>query len=90
MFWDRFRIIEKSEFRFESDCKVFGKCGVSCDLRHLNYLKQLEYNVNQSIIFCDQHQIDLDIKEVVACEIKSYRNKILLPIKDGNIGFIAK
>lgn len=27
---------------------------------------------------------------MVACEIKSYRNKILLPIKDGNIGFYRK
>lgn len=83
-------LLKKSEFRIESDCKVFGKCG-GCDLRHLNYLKQLEYK-RQSIynFFKYQHQIDLDIKEVVACEIKSYRNKILLPIKDGNIGFYRK
>nr|MBC8415710.1 23S rRNA (uracil(1939)-C(5))-methyltransferase RlmD [Candidatus Cloacimonadota bacterium] len=74
-------LIERSPYRIESDCEVFGKCG-GCDWLNIPYEKQLEYK--QSIINEIFRNISVgQIKKITASSQQEYyRNKSFFPISE--------
>ena len=82
------RLSEKSEYRREPLCPVFGKCG-GCQLMHIKYEKQLE--IKKEIIENALKRIgsiDLKVSKMIgADEEYRYRNKMIFPCgndKNGN------
>lgn len=74
---------ERSEFRIEPECKVFGTCG-GCDWQCIPYEKQLEYK--QIIIEEIFRNIPEEkIRTIVASgKDRYYRNKSFFPISEKN------
>ncbi len=77
-------ILEKSEYRNESDCNTFTRCG-GCNLRHINYDYTLEIKKNS---------VESTLKKALGREIKiadilkmdepyNYRNKLQYPVGIG-------
>ena len=75
------QIIEKSQFRKESDCKTYYRCG-GCNLRHIEYEKTLEMkkmsventlkkSLGRTIVISDVIKMDFPFY---------YRNKLQYPI----------
>ena len=83
------RIIEPSNYRIESDCIHFPKCG-GCQLRNMSYEGQLrikEKIVNDGLIRIGGFK-DINIESIIGMdEPKSYRNKCQYPVeyKNGKI-----
>lgn len=82
-------ILQKSEFRKESDCNTYPKCG-GCNLRHINYDKTIEMKKSsvESTLKKILHR-DIKVNEVIKMEEPFYyRNKLQYPIgldKEGNM-----
>ncbi len=74
-------LIERSPYRTEPDCEVFGKCG-GCDWLNISYEKQLEYK--QLIINEIFRNISTgQLKKITASpQKKYYRNKSFFPISE--------
>ena len=74
-------IISASEYRVESDCDTYKRCG-GCNLRHIKYEQTLK--MKQSVV---QHLVnktlkqDVNVQEVVGMENPyNYRNKAQYPV----------
>lgn len=74
-------IIEKSEYRKESDCLSYKRCG-GCNLRHIEYSKTLE--IKQETV---QNLINKELKQKVEAQKTVgmenpffYRNKAVYPV----------
>ncbi len=81
-------IITKSPRRVKPICPVFGRCG-GCQIMHLEYEEQLVWKRNR--IVQAMRRIGKVEDPEVAATIASpkslhYRNKMQLPVKDGEIG----
>ena len=88
-------IIESSEYRVESDCSTYKRCG-GCSLRHIKYEETLKMKQNavQSLVN-KTLKTKVEVKETLGMESPyHYRNKAQYPIgvnKDGKpvIGVFA-
>ncbi len=82
------RIIDKSPLRIESPCPYFNECG-GCDLQQLNYNDTLNFKVNKikELFYKYAHINDLKIEVVKNKNDFYYRNKIVLKIINGKIGY---
>ena len=89
------KIISPSDYRCESDCDVYSKCG-GCCFRHISYARELELKrqfVENNIKKIGK--LDLNVCDIISsvCE-SSYRNKAQYPVRrnalgDIEIGFFA-
>lgn len=74
-------IISQSEFRKESDCNTYPRCG-GCTLRHIDYQKTIEMK-KQSVEVTLKKALKRDIKVAEAISMENplyYRNKLQYPI----------
>ncbi|MFA6916715.1 MAG: 23S rRNA (uracil(1939)-C(5))-methyltransferase RlmD [Parachlamydiales bacterium] len=84
------QIENPSPFRVEPPCRYFGRCG-GCQLMHMNLDRQLQFKrervVNALARFGSFEEI-----EVAPCAPSPhslhYRNKILLPVRQGEDGLV--
>ena len=84
-------IIENSDFRVESDCRTFPRCG-GCALRHIDYEETLRIKRNNVQNLVNKMMNDkIEVSETVGMECPyNYRNKAIYPIsKDGKVGIFA-
>ena len=75
-------IISQSEFRKESDCNTYPRCG-GCTLRHIDYQKTIEMK-KQSVEVTLKKALKRDIKVAESISMKNplyYRNKLQYPYK---------
>lgn len=82
-------VIIPAEIRVRSKCPVFTKCG-GCQLQHVKYLSQLKIK-EENVINCFKKIAGLDVK--ILPSIKGdydfrYRNKLQLPVRQGDDGVI--
>lgn len=82
-------VIKPSEYRCNSKCSVYGKCG-GCVLQHIDYLKTLEMKkqIVQDALVKIADIKDVAVKDVVKSKfIYNYRNKSAFPlfVDDGEI-----
>ena len=88
-------VITPAEERVRPKCPVFTKCG-GCQIQHLKYSAQLlAKEKNVKTCFKKIANIDADIKNAVKGDNEFYyRNKLQLPVADGDngaiIGFYAE
>lgn len=88
-------ILTPAEERVRPKCPVFGKCG-GCNFQHLKYTEQLAVKSNNvAVCFKKIAGIDVEIKPAVKGDNEfRYRNKLQLPVGDGEngpqIGFYAE
>ena len=88
-------IIKKSEYRTESDCSTYKRCG-GCNLRHIKYEQTLKMKQNavQSLVN-KTLKTEIQVQETLGMETPYfYRNKAQYPVgidKNGNpqIGVFA-
>lgn len=81
------KYIKKSNDREEPKCKYYNKCG-GCSIGHLKYDKQLDYKVKRvEEILKRFTNINMDIDSIEDSNRYNYRNKVVLHVKDGKIGF---
>ena len=75
------KLIERSPYRVEPDCVVFGKCG-GCDWLNIPYKKQLEYK--QLIIdeIFRNEAISQIMKITASPQQEYYRNKSFFPVSE--------
>ena len=89
------KLITPSDDRVLPECKLFGKCG-GCQLQHINYNQQLIIKANSVVnTFRKVGNIDIDMPTVVPSPCQyHYRNKLVLPIVQGDngieMGFFAQ
>ncbi len=81
-------IVTPSSKRITPLCPYFNSCG-GCDLLHLKYDDVLKYKETKiKEIFSKYLRIDNLNVTLIKCEKNTkYRNKVVLHIKNGNIGF---
>ena len=84
-------IIDKSKYRIEPDCSIYGRCG-SCNTLHINYNYELEVKKNNLITTFKKQGIDIDNVDVIGMgNVYNYRNKVSYPVREQNginkIGF---
>lgn len=77
-------IIEKSPYRVEPKCPVYGKCG-ACSLMHLDYEKSLEYKrelvIEAFSKYTSVNPRSFEIRKTIGMENPyGYRNKASLPV----------
>ena len=88
-------IIKSSPYREEQHCSVYRSCG-GCQLRHLQYQKELEQK-QQMVQDCFDRiaKLNIDVMPILPSDLQDhYRNKVQFPVQqdaDGNlkIGFFA-
>ena len=74
-------ILEASEYRRESDCETFVRCG-GCSMRHIDYKKTLEIKRNNVINVLKKSGIVANVNEVIGMENPYfYRNKLQYPVR---------
>ncbi|MBR5515230.1 MAG: 23S rRNA (uracil(1939)-C(5))-methyltransferase RlmD [Clostridia bacterium] len=82
------RIITASEYRIESECSLFPKCG-GCVYRHISY--SYEKELKRSYVEAAFHKagVKAEIAEVTSDnKISGYRNKVQYPVgKNGETGY---
>ena len=80
-------ILESSPDRVAAPCPVFGKCG-GCDLQHMQYSAQLAFKREQVKSALNKiGGIYSGVNDTVACKREyRYRNKLALPIGQGDSG----
>jgi len=80
-------VLNAAYSRVNPPCPVFYKCG-GCDLQHMTYAAQLQFKrelVARSL--SKTGGIDFDVSDTVPCERDyRYRNKLALPIGEGENG----
>ena len=83
-------IITPSEYRINSPCLVFKKCG-GCSLQHLEYFKQLEFKTQLvKNNFLRIANLDINVNNCIASKnIYGYRNKIQMPVGVENESLIV-
>ena len=84
-------IIEKSKYRVEPDCSIYGKCG-SCNTLHIDYNYELEVKKINIINTFKKQGINIkDINLIGMGNVYNYRNKVSYPVREVNginkIGF---
>ena len=80
-------IISQSEFRKESDCNTYPRCG-GCNLRHIDYQKTIEMK-KQSVEVTLKKALKRDIKVAETISMENplyYRNKLQYPIGVDELG----
>lgn len=80
-------IIKKSEFREESDCATYDKCG-GCNLRHINYDETISMK-KKSVENTLRKTLGRDVQVNECIEMDNpyfYRNKLQYPIGIGEDG----
>jgi len=84
-------ILHRSNHRVEPVCPLFGHCG-GCQIMHLQYEKQLKAKRQRILDALERiGKLTIDVLPCMASPNPlGYRNKIQLPVKDGNIGLYAK
>lgn len=81
------KYLNKSSQRIKPICPYFLECG-GCQLMHLNHKEQLSFKQNQiKRAFKRIAGIDVYVSEPISSSNVGYRNKVELPVSDGNIGF---
>lgn len=80
------KIIKKSPKRVNPKCKYYDICG-GCNLEHLSLEDENNYKVKkvEQILEKFAHN-KIKVNKITSIEKYSYRNKITLRVKDGNIG----
>jgi len=79
----------RSPDRIEPLCRWFLRCG-GCHLMHLKYQKQLDFKTLLVKEVLGREYFHL-VQNCIASPLEThYRNKIILPIKDGILGFYAR
>ena len=74
-------ILKASEYRRESDCETFNRCG-GCSMRHIDYNKLLEIKRNNVINVLKKSGIATNVKEEIGMENPYfYRNKLQYPVR---------
>ncbi len=88
-------IIIPAEIRIRSKCPVFTKCG-GCQLQHVKYLCQIKIK-EENVVNCFKKIAGLDVKLLPTIKGDNefrYRNKLQLPVRQGDdgvlIGFYAE
>ncbi|MDO5568977.1 MAG: class I SAM-dependent RNA methyltransferase [bacterium] len=80
----------KKYYLKDAKCKYYHECG-SCNLLHMDYSHQLDYKKNmlQELL---KRNCDIDITvSVIKCDNPfNYRNKVVLHVKEGVIGYYQK
>lgn len=88
-------IIDKSKYREEPICPVYGKCG-GCNLMHVSYDYQIQMKKHRVETSLRKENIDVNVENCVGMGIPyNYRNKVQYPVtvdKNGKnvIGFYTK
>ncbi len=80
-------VIEQSEFRRESDCETYKRCG-GCSLRHIDYKKTLEIKT-EMVKNCLQKELNYlpNVHECIGMENPLYyRNKLQYPVGESSTG----
>jgi len=74
-------IIEKADYRVDSSCKTYSKCG-GCNFRHIDYKYSLELKKKSVETTLKKHlKIDIKIEDVIGMdEPFYYRNKLQYPV----------
>jgi 23S rRNA (uracil1939-C5)-methyltransferase len=80
-------ILKESPHRTDSGCNYYQKCG-GCSLRHIDYKEELRLKRNFIVNSLKKNgNIDFPVGEVIPSpDISSYRNKVQLPIYQGEDG----
>lgn len=80
------KLIEKSEYRIETQCPISYKCG-GCDLRYIDYKYQLILKHNILLNTLKGYKVN----DIIGDDNPYYyRNKVQVPIKNKKIGFYRK
>ncbi|MBR3660966.1 MAG: class I SAM-dependent RNA methyltransferase [Bacilli bacterium] len=74
------KIIRESEHRIEPVCKYYYKCG-GCDFLHMNFEEEKKFKINRTKDLFGKIDKFYETKEY------NYRNKIILHVKEGDLGF---
>lgn len=84
------RIIKPSVKRIESKCKHFSECG-GCNLLNLKYEDTIDYKKEKiTDIFYRHLGLNIDPNTIYCENNFEYRNKIVLHIKDKQVGLISE
>jgi 23S rRNA (uracil1939-C5)-methyltransferase len=73
-------LVEKSPFRIQPKCPVFGKCG-GCQLQHCDYTHQLTIKKKALAATLAKFGFFDEIKEVFPSKPYEYRNKMSMPLQ---------
>lgn len=83
------KYIKISDKRYNYNCCNYLECG-GCNIGHLNYLDQLEFKKNKVIdIFRKYNNLEIN-PHIYKTDSFNYRNKVVMHIKDGKLGFCKK
>jgi 23S rRNA (uracil1939-C5)-methyltransferase len=86
------RLIRPSPFRVQPRCPYFGTCG-GCQLQHLQYEEQLRLKASwlkEALERIGKLHISQDIVCKPALAKWAYRQRVVLHVQDGKIGFFAR
>lgn len=80
-------IIKRSDKRVESKCIYSNLCG-GCNLRNMSYEESLLYKENRvKDVLKKYASIECNTKVIDVSKENNYRNKVVLHVKDGIVGF---
>ncbi len=85
------KVIANSNERIENDCPFYPLCG-GCDLRHQDYNSQLKFKKKKVIMAMERigKLNNVNVLEVVPFNPYKYRNKVVLKLRNEQIGFYQK
>lgn len=87
------KVVERlvtSKERVIPECRYYGTCG-GCNLMHLSYFKQLEYKKKKGIqLFQKFAGVELEDVEIISSEPFYYRNKVVVHVEQGKMGYYQK
>lgn len=79
--------IKECNDRREPICPFFLECG-GCNIMHMKYDMQLKFKENKVKNILNKFaSISNVVKDIIPSKEISYRNKVILKVKDGKIGF---
>ena len=79
-------ILQESEYRNESDCDTYSRCG-GCDLRHINYDYTLKIKENKILNLLKKEKLDIKVNNCIEMDNPHfYRNKLQYPFGTDNSG----
>ncbi len=80
-------IIVKSKDRKETECPYYSLCG-GCNVMHMSYNHQLEFKKKKvERILSKFANINNVVTEIIPTKEFNYRNKVVLKVIDGKLGF---